>query len=204
MHRSFKSGAAALKASSNPPALSDSEAVVPLDKLAQEGMSALMVPQTRQRAIALKLTMIAHRLRQRFDQTVEHDGLTRAKWRVIVAVSRSAGTTQRAIAAMLEVTEVTAGHLIDRLCADGYLERREHPKDRRAYCIYLTPAAQPLLGRMEQVAKIQESEVFAGFAEADLLRLDELLDCVSRNIAACRGRHEEQRKAHRKDDAAAG
>jgi len=194
----LRSDTAGMKASSKRPALSDVEAV-PVD----ESTAALWVPQTRERAIALKLTVIARQLRQRFDQTVEHDGLTRAKWRVIVAVARSSGTTQRAIAAMLEITEVTAGHLIDRLCADGYLERREHPKDRRAYCIHLTPAAQPLLGRLEQVAKINENEAFAGFAEEDLLRLDELLDGISRNLAACRSRHED-RKAHRKDDAAAG
>lgn len=180
-----------MKASTNRPALSAVDAI-PVD----ESTAALWVPQTRQRAIALKLTVIARQLRQRFDQTVEHDGLTRAKWRVIVAVARCAGTTQRAIAAMLEITEVTAGHLIDRLCADGYLERREHPKDRRAYCIHLTPAAQPLLGRLEEVAKIHEDEAFAGFAEEDLLRLDELLDDISRNLAACRSRHE-AKKAHR-------
>jgi MarR family transcriptional regulator for hemolysin len=171
---------------------------VPID----ESVEALWMPQTRERAITLKLTVIARHLRQRFDQTVEHDGLTRAKWRVIVAAARSAGTTQRAIAAKLEITEVTAGHLIDRLCADGYLERREHPKDRRAYCIHLTPAAKPLLGRLEEVAKIHESEAFAGFDAEDLARLDQLLDSVSHNLAAFRSRHED-RKAHRKDDAAA-
>ena len=168
-----------------------------------ESVEALWTPQTRERAITLKLTVISRQLRQRFDQTVEGDGLTRAKWRVIVAVARSAGTTQRAIAAKLEITEVTAGHLIDRLCADGYLERREHPTDRRAYCIHLTPAAQPLLARLEEVAKIHEDEAFVGFAEADLSRLLELLDLISRNLAASRTRHDD-RKAHRKDDTAAG
>ena len=189
-----------MKASIKRPALPEVESVQADESAA--ALSALWVPQTRERAIALKLTVIARQLRQRFDQTVEHDGLTRAKWRVIVAVARSAGTTQRAIAAMLEITEVTAGHLIDRLCADGYIERREHPTDRRAYCIHLTDAAKPLLGRLEQVAQIHENEAFAGFGEEVLLRLDQLLDGISRNLAACRGRHED-RKAQRKDDAAA-
>jgi MarR family transcriptional regulator for hemolysin len=145
---------------------------------------------SRERAIGLKLTVIAHQLRQRFDQAVEHDGLSRAKWRVIVAVARNPGTAQRAIAAMLEITEVTAGHLIDRLCADGYLERREHPTDRRAYRIHLTPAAQPLLARLEDVAKIHEEQTFAGLAAADLARLDELLDCIAHNLSTARQRHE--------------
>jgi MarR family transcriptional regulator, transcriptional regulator for hemolysin len=140
----------------------------------------------RKRTIALKLNVIARQLRQRFDHHVEGDGLTRGKWSVIVAVARSPGATQRTIAAMLEITEVTAGQLIDRLCADGYLERREHPKDRRAYCVHLTPAAQPLLGRLNEVAKIHEEQTFAGLDEGELQRLDAMLDVVARNLATSR------------------
>ena len=147
-------------------------------------------PDSRRRSIALKLTVLARQLGQRFDHVVEGDGLSRGKWSVVVAVARSPGATQRSIAAMLEITEVTAGQLIDRLCGDGYLERREHPKDRRAYCVYLTSAARPLLSRLSEIAKIHEDETFAGIAEEDLLRLDALLDIVARNVANSRIRDE--------------
>lgn len=154
---------------------------------------ALNTPEARKRAIALKLTVIARQLRQRFDHHVECDGLTRGKWGVIVAVARNPGATQRTIAAMLEITEVTAGQLIDRLCADGYIERREHPKDRRAYCVHLTPAAQPLLGKLNEVAKIHEEQTFAGLDDADLSRFDAMLDTVARNLASSRTRDEEKK-----------
>jgi MarR family transcriptional regulator for hemolysin len=140
------------------------------------------------RSVGLKVTTVAQQLRNRFDHAVEADGLTRGKWRIIAAAASTPGTTQRSIAAVLEITEVTAGQLIDRLCADGYLERREHPKDRRAYCVHLTPAAEPLLARLEAVARSLECEVFAGFDEDELLQLDTLLDRLARNLAACRGR----------------
>lgn len=155
--------------------------------------ATLNAVDSRKRAIALKLTVIARQLRQRFDHHVEGDGLTRGKWSVIVAVARSPGATQRTIAAMLEITEVTAGQLIDRLCADGYIERREHPKDRRAYCVHLTPAAQPLLGRLNEVAKIHEDQTFAGIDDADLSRLDAMLDTVARNLATSRTLDEEKK-----------
>lgn len=155
--------------------------------------AAQALPDSRKRSIVLKLTVVARQLGQRFDHVVERDGLSRGKWSVIVAVARTPGATQRVIAAMLEITEVTAGQLIDRLCADGYLERREHPKDRRAYCVYLTPASGPLLSRLGEVAKIHEDETFAGMDEADLLRLDALLDAIARNLAISRGRDEEKK-----------
>lgn len=151
------------------------------------------IPDNQRRAVALKLIVIARQLGQRFDQVVEGDGLTRAKWGVIVAVARNAGATQRMIATMLEITEVTAGQLIDRLCADGYLERREHPKDRRAYCVHLTPIAQPLLLKLGEIAKIHEEQTFAGLDEADLSRLNSLLDSVAHNLATARGQDEEKK-----------
>ena len=150
-------------------------------------------PTNRKRAVALKLSVIARQLWQRFDQSVERDGLTRAKWTLIATVSRNPGATQRAIAEMLEVRDVTAGQLIDRLCADGYLERRENPKDRRAYYLYPTPAAQPVLKRLSEVAKIHEEETFAGFSGEDLAQLENLLDAIARNVAALRSKDAEKK-----------
>ncbi len=140
-------------------------------------------PDSRKRSIALKLTVIARQLRLRFDQSIVQRGVTRARWSLIAAVARNPGATQRAIAAMLEVTEVTAGRLIDRLCTDGYLERRENPSDRRGYCVYLTPAAQPVLDKMGEVAKSHENETFADLGEDDLAKLDALLSVIARNLA---------------------
>jgi len=130
--------------------------------------------------------VVARRLRQSFDQSVERSGLTRAKWTLIAAVAHNPGATQRMIAEALEVREVTAGRLIDRLCAEGYLKRREHPNDRRAYCVYLTPAAQPVLDTLGKLGKIHEAAIFAGFDDEDLERLNALLDAITRNLSAIR------------------
>jgi MarR family transcriptional regulator for hemolysin len=137
----------------------------------------------RKRLVALKLSVIARQLRLKFDQTITQRGVTRAKWSLIAAVASRPGVTQRVIATMLEVTEVTAGRLIDRLCTDGYLERRENPADRRGYCVYLTPAAQPVLNQMDEIAKLHEVESFANLTDDDLAKLDELLTIIARNLA---------------------
>jgi MarR family transcriptional regulator for hemolysin len=148
--------------------------------------SVIVAPRSRKRAIALKLTVVARQLRVTFDQSAERSGLTRAQWHVIAAVARNPGATQRMISEALEVREITAGRMVDRLCEDGYLERRENPTDRRAYCLYLTPAAQPVLDKLDELAKIHEAAIFAGFEPADLEKLDALLDGISRNMLVFR------------------
>jgi len=143
----------------------------------------------------MKLNVIARQLRLWFDQNVQQSGLTRAKWTLIAAVSRRPGATQRTIASLLEVSEVTAGRLIDRLCADGHLERRANPNDRRGYCVYLTPAAQPVLRRLGEIANIYENEAFAGFEEEDLAQLEALLERIARNLAASRSQSEAEKSS---------
>lgn len=96
------------------------------------------------------------------------------------------------IAEALEVREITAGRLIDRLCDEGYLRREAHPSDRRAYCVYLTPAAQPVLDKLDELAKVHETAIFAGFDAEDLDRLDKLLDAISGNLADFRSQREEK------------
>lgn len=151
--------------------------------LVQGGSIIAAAQRSRKRSIALKLTVVARQLRVTFDQAVEQSGLTRAKWTLIAAVARNPGATQRVIAEALEVREITAGRLIDRLCDEGYLRREANPSDRRAYCLYLTPVAQPVLDTLDELAKIHEAAIFAGFDTEDLERLEILLDTIARNLS---------------------
>ena len=130
-----------------------------------------------------------------FDQGAEACGLTRAQWTLVAVVARYPGATQRTIAEALEVREITAGRLVDRLCDEGLLRRDENPSDRRAYCVYLTPAAQPLLARLDDLAKIHEARIFAGSESEALEKLDALLDKVAQNLSDLRAQQAETQRA---------
>jgi MarR family transcriptional regulator for hemolysin len=137
----------------------------------------------RQRSIGLKLAVLARQMRQGFDERVEAAGVTRAKWVLIAAVATNPGVSQREVAAKLNVSDVTACRLIDRVCSDGLMERHEHPQDRRAYQLSLTPAAQPLLEALSRTADLYEVEIFAGLDETDIDLLDALLRRLALNLA---------------------
>jgi MarR family transcriptional regulator for hemolysin len=140
------------------------------------------------RALAIKLTVLARQLWHTFDQRAEKIGLTRAKWSVVAEVAKTPGATQRGVAAALQVSDVTAGRLIDRLCAEGFLERHEDPQDRRAYRVYTKPPAEPLLEALSALAEAHTGQAFAGFDGADLAELERLLDAISRNVGEARGK----------------
>ena len=149
----------------------------PIDDLIAENPTAL------KRNASLKLTVIARQLRAHFDQSVVRLGVTRSQWTVIAAVARHPGATQREIANMLEIAEASAGRLIDRLCADGLLERRAKDDDRRAHAVFLTETGKTITTQLAGIARENEEVAFARFNVDDLTRFNALLDMISENIA---------------------
>ena len=120
-------------------------------------------------------------MRNNFDRMVASLNVTRSQWAMIAVVSRQPGLTQRLIADHLEMSEASAGRLIDRLCAEGLLERRAREDDRRARAVYLSASAQPLLDKITEVAKRGEARVFKDFSEEELAQLRGYLDRIYDN-----------------------
>lgn len=145
-------------------------------------VSAIPESNPRPRAIALKISVIARQMRKLFDASVGEIGITRSQWTTIAVVSGKPGATQREIADILEMSEASAGRVIDRLCADGKLERRPKPDDRRAHTIWLTDAAQPLLGDLSRAATGHETRVFSGLSDSELDTLEQLLCKIYANV----------------------
>jgi MarR family transcriptional regulator for hemolysin len=101
---------------------------------------------------------------------------------MIAVVARNPGATQRTIAEVLEMSEASAGRLIDRLCADGMLTRRERDDDRRARAIYLTEAAEPLLLQLADIGASSEDMLFKGFSSQELDQLEDFVDRMYANL----------------------
>ena len=135
------------------------------------------------REISLRIGVLARNLRNYFDRRVAALGVTRSQWAMIAVVSTNPGATQRMIADALEMSEASAGRLVDRLCNEGLLTRRAREDDRRAKAIYLSEAAEPLLEKLTVAAKDSEERMFKGFNDEELATLKALLDRVYLNVS---------------------
>lgn len=133
--------------------------------------------------IAIRISVLARLLRNDFDRRLSEVNITRSQWSLVVVVARRPGATQRMIAEVLEMSEASAGRLIDRLCADGLLERRERDDDRRARAVYITAAAEPLLSFGSEIAKANSERIFKGLDHADLEVLERSLGVIYENVA---------------------
>ena len=103
-------------------------------------------------------------LRRRFDARARALGVSRAQWQVLVALSRQEGTNQAGLAEYLEVETITLCRMVDRLQEAGLVERRPDPADRRAWKLYLTEPARPLLDQLRQLGAVVIEEALSGFS----------------------------------------
>lgn len=133
--------------------------------------------------LGMKITIAARLLRKSFEQRTARMGITRTQWGALAAVACQQGATQRKIAAELDITEVSAGRLIDKLCRDGLLERRQDPGDRRSHLIYLQGAAAPAIEKLRILAQEQDHVAFMGFAPEEISAMDNMLERIAINIS---------------------
>jgi MarR family transcriptional regulator, transcriptional regulator for hemolysin len=88
---------------------------------------------------------VARQMRTVMDQMARENESTRAQCIILARLERQPGLSQNELAAIAEVTPITIARLVDRLEAQGLVERCTDPKDRRIWRLRLTPAAAPLL-----------------------------------------------------------
>ena len=135
-------------------------------------------------------------LRKRFEQNVRGTGLTRAQWQVLKEIYVKEGINQGALAELLEVEPITVGRLIDRLENAGLIERRPNPADRRAWSLYLLPAAHPLLETLKVIAGETRAELLQGMSDAEIDEAMRLLTKMKDNLTAIMNDEGEERRVN--------
>src|SRR5262245_56238207 len=103
------------------------------------------------REFAFLLNDVARLLRTCAVQKARQFGMTRAQWAVLARLQRSQGLKQSELAEMLDLQPITLTRLLDRLSANGLIERRADPDDRRANRLFLMPAAGPLMEHLNSL-----------------------------------------------------
>lgn len=132
--------------------------------------------------IGFYVSDIGRLMRKRFDVAAKELGVTGSQWRVLFMLHRTPGINQGQIAERLEVEPITTCRMIDRLEQAGLVERRRDPSDRRAWQIFLTDEADPLLSQLGFVAEDMRAQSLQGFAPDEVEQLQSMLDRLRNNL----------------------
>jgi MarR family transcriptional regulator, transcriptional regulator for hemolysin len=116
------------------------------------------------------------------DKQAARYGITRAQWAVLAKVERSEGLKQTELAELLEMQPITLTRLIDKLCDNGWIERRSDETDRRVNRLYLRKAARPLLGKLSGLRSEITATALDGINPSDAHRLLSQLEAIKENV----------------------
>ena len=141
-----------------------------------------MRPRSRKRELLFLISDVGRLLRTYADQKARLHGMTRAQWAVLLRLERREGLKQSELAEALDLQPITLTRLVDRLCANGLIERRADPNDRRAKQLYLTPAARPLIDRIADRIEDLSDTVLDGIAPAELDQMLSKLGLARENL----------------------
>jgi MarR family transcriptional regulator, transcriptional regulator for hemolysin len=145
-------------------------------------------------SVGLLLIDTGRVMRKRFEQNVRGTGLTRAQWQVLKEIYVKEGINQGTLAELLEVEPITVGRLIDRLEKAGLIERRSNPTDRRAWSLYLRPAAHPLLEILKEIAATTRAELLRNMSDAEIDEGMRLLTKMKDNLVAIMNDESDERR----------
>jgi DNA-binding MarR family transcriptional regulator len=94
---------------------------------------------------------------------------------VLTTLTEREGLSQQELAARLYVTKGNISGLIDRLVANGLVERRALAGDRRSHAIHLTPAGRELAKRGIEAQRDFVSQTFGRITPERLALFEDLL-----------------------------
>ena len=134
--------------------------------------------------IGVVISDVARLLRTEFDRRVRRLGITRGQWLVLTRLHRKPGASHSELAEMMEVEKATAGRMIDRLVANGWVERRGEPGDRRVKRVYLTTEAERVHKRIWRVAEDTVETALADLSARESKQLFALLQRVKDTLVS--------------------
>jgi len=134
--------------------------------------------------IGVVISDVARLLRTEFDRRVRRLGITRAQWLVLTRLHRRPGASLSELAEMMEVEKATAGRMIDRLVANGWVERRMQPDDRRVKRVYLTAEAERVHKRIWRVAEDTVNSALTDLSARESKQLMELLQRIKKTLVS--------------------
>ncbi len=134
-----------------------------------ENSTGFLLAKAYQRGLAL------------FSEELAPYGLTPPQFSVLAFLWQKEGMTQTEIAEKAQIDRATMGGMIDRLERMQLLRRDRHPKDRRAYLIYLGLKGKELETELSAVANAALEKFTSGLAPNEKNELSRLLGILRGN-----------------------
>ncbi len=118
----------------------------------------------------------------RTHELLEEIGLYPGQPRVLHALWRKDGISQKEIGLQLNIKPSTVTVMINRMEKAGLVRRVQDPEDLRVSKVYLEEKSLELKDKVKEVARRVNDETFAGFTEEEKAFMGKFLNRMSENL----------------------
>jgi MarR family transcriptional regulator for hemolysin len=115
---------------------------------------------------------------RRFEERAEALHLTLPQCKTLGYLSRNEGVSQVRLGELTEIDPMSMVRILDYMEAEGWVERRADPSDRRARRLYIKDKARAILDEIWQLADATRTEFLAGLSVEESLRLIDMLERI--------------------------
>ncbi len=132
---------------------------------------------------------VAYRLRvaqiaayRRFEAVLDQYGSAPRYLGLLAIIGTEPGQPQSRLAEAVSLQRSSLVAIIDRLAAEGLVERRHTPSDRRVNAVWLTENGHSIVAELVALAEQEEARLTAGLKGDERMELARLLDRVIENL----------------------
>ncbi len=140
-------------------------------------------PLARQAALD-RILLLVVLLTEDMTESLARRGLSTARVRVVWHLVHSGPCTQRSLADALQVSPRNVTGLVDGLVVDGFVQRKPHPRDRRATLVTLTRHGRQVAEDLQRERREFAEQLFDGMPprrfDGLVAGLDDVLDRIHR------------------------
>ena len=126
------------------------------------------------------LSLTAKSWRRLMNERLSGLGLSQAKWTALLLLGKHPeGIVQRELACHMGIECGSLVGLLDRMAADGWIERRPCAADRRANLVFLSAKSAATLDRIRRVAADVTAELLGDIPAAELRACQKVLETIA-------------------------
>jgi DNA-binding MarR family transcriptional regulator len=138
---------------------------------------------------AFLLAQIGSHAATRFAERLAPLDFTPAHAGILRIVDKRGPVTQQALAGILGIFPSRLVALVDQLESRGFVERRDHPEDRRSYALHLTEKGRVALQSIGRVAREHQKALLAALTADEQRQLAQFLQRIADDQGLTRGVH---------------
>jgi MarR family transcriptional regulator for hemolysin len=123
---------------------------------------------------------------RRFEERAQTLSLQLAQCKALLLLAENEGVSQTRLSEISEIDPARLVGILDRLEANGWVQRRPRPGDRRVRSLAITENAKPVLRLIWSVISETYVEALHGLSTDEIGTLVKVLECVHSNLSVRR------------------